>query len=182
MNDVPYLGESTDLVLGQEFLTWLWFRSDTAPEFAAPDQGVPFTVSMEQRIVVQGGEGETRETASVSGALSELREARLGLATGKQVTRALVRFSREPEEWRVTLRAADFAMGSMKTPSVERGDSSDDDPDALFYEKIHLTEVCLGFFDALYKMFLELRLSPNNWEEESQKIREWAAQERTAGD
>ncbi len=175
MSDVPYLGGSTDLVLGQEFLTWLWFRSDTAPEFSAPDQGAPFSVSMEQRVVVQGGEGESRETASVSGALSELREARLGLATGKQVTRALVRFSREPEEWRVTLRAADFALGSMKTPSVERGDAPDDDPDALFYEKIHLTEVCLGFFDTLYKIFLELRLFPKNWETEAQKIREWAA-------
>ena len=177
MSDAPYLGESTDLVLGQEFLTWLWFRSDTAPEFASPEGGAPFTVSMEQRIVVQGGEGENRETASVSGMMSELREARLGLVTGKNVTRALVRFSRDPEDWQVTLRAADFALGSMKTPSVERGDSPDDDPDALFYEKIHLTEVCLGFFDALYRTFLALRLSPRDWEGEAQKIRQWAARE-----
>ncbi|MDL2209198.1 hypothetical protein LJC26_00115 [Desulfovibrio sp. OttesenSCG-928-O18] len=176
MSSIPYLGETTDIVLGQEFLTWLWFRSDSAPVFKSPDNGQEFTVSMEQRIVVQGGEGDAKETASVSGVMSELREARMGLTTGKQVARALVRFTREPEEWQVTLKAADMSLGSLKTPSVEKGDSPDDDPDALFFEKIHLTEVCLSFLDAIYAEFLELRLS-RNWEEETKNIREWAARE-----
>ncbi len=176
MSNNPYLGESTDLVLGQEFLTWLWFRSDTAPVFAAPDKGPDFTVSMEQRIVVQGGEGDALETASVSGVMSELREARLGLTTGKKVSRALVRFTRDPESWQVTLKAQDFSLGSLKTPSTEKGDSPDDDPDALFFEKIQLTEVCLEFFDTLYAEFLRLRLSPK-WEEAAREIGKWAAKE-----
>ena len=176
MSATPYLGESTDLVLGQEFLTWLWYRSDTNPVFKSPDKGPDFTVSMEQRIVVQGGEGEAKETASVSGVMSELREARLGLVTGKQVTRALVLFTRDPEVWQVTLKAADLSLGSLKTPTVEKGDSQDDDPDALFYEKVHLTEVCLSFIDTVYAEFLKLRLS-RDWEEETKEIREWAARE-----
>lgn len=176
MSSIPYLGESTDIVLGQEFLTWLWFRSDTAPEFKSPDGGPNFSVSMEQRIVVQGGEGDAKETASVSGIMSELREARLGLVTGKQVARALVRFIREPEAWQVTLKAADFSLGSMKTPAVEKGDSQDDDPDALFYEKIHLQETCLALFDSVYEAFLNIRLS-REWEAETKKIRDWAARE-----
>lgn len=176
MSSVPYLGETTDIVLGQEFLTWLWFRSDIAPIFKSPDDGREFTVSMEQRIVVQGGEGDAKETASVSGVMSELREARMGLTTGKQVSRALVCFTREPEAWRVTLKAADLSLGGLKTPSVEKGDSVDDDPDALFYEKIHLTEVCLSFLDAVYGEFLELRLS-RAWEDATKQIREWAARE-----
>jgi hypothetical protein len=176
MSDAPYLGESTDLVLGQEFLTWLWYRSDGAGTFASPDGGPDFAISMEQRIVVQGGEGDARETASVSGVLSELREARFGLATGKKVTRALVRFTREPETWQVTLRAGDFSFGGLKTPPVERGDGPDDDPDAVFFEKIHLIELCLGFFDTAYKEFLDLRLSAK-WQETVRGIREWAARE-----
>lgn len=176
MSDIPYLGESIDMLLGQEFLTWLWFRSETANTFASPDGGADFEVSLEQRIVVQGGEGDARETASVSGVLSELREARLGLVTGKKVTRALVRFTREPEAWQVTLRAEDFSFGSLKTPAIEKGDSPDDDPDAAFYEKIHLIELCTGFFDTVFKTFLELRLS-SRWEEETRSIREWAARE-----
>jgi len=118
MTDTPYLGQSTDLILGQEFLTWLWFRSATGSIFN-DGKGRPFNVSMEQRIVVQGGEGDHVETASVSGVDSELREARMGLTTGKKVTRAQIRLERDPEEWQVTLKAADFALGSLKTPKVE---------------------------------------------------------------
>jgi hypothetical protein len=175
MSGTPYLGESTDIILGQEFLTWLWFRSDTAPVFKDPEGGADFTVSMEQRIVVQGGEGDAKETASVSGMMSELREARMGLTTGKQVARALVRFSREPEEWKVTLKAADLSLGGLKTPAVEAG-GPDDDPDAVFFEKMRLTERCLSFLDAVYAAFVALRLS-RAWDNETKKIREWAARE-----
>ncbi|MDR2669694.1 MAG: hypothetical protein LBC14_07070, partial [Desulfovibrio sp.] len=93
MNDTPYLGRTADLLLGQEFLTWLWFRSATGKIFNDV-KGRPFTISVEQRVVVQGGDGDHLETASVSGVESELREARLGLVTGKKVSRALLRLER----------------------------------------------------------------------------------------
>ena len=63
--NMPISGESTDSILGQEFLTWLWYQSDTAPGAFTDSEGAPFAVSMEQRIVVQGGESET-ETEAVS--------------------------------------------------------------------------------------------------------------------
>ena len=59
---------------------------------------------------------------------------------------------------------------------MEKGDTPDDDPDALFYEKIHLTEICLSFVDAMFAEFLSLRLS-RDWEDETKKIRDWAAVE-----
>lgn len=169
MNDTPYLGQSTDLILGQEFLTWLWFRSATGSIFNDAS-GRPFTVTMEQRIVVQGGEGDTIETATVSGLESELREARMGLTTGKKVTRALVRLERDPEAWQLTLKAADFSLGSLKTPKIEK--DSNDDPDGLFLEKIYLLEACLELVDILYKSFLVLRLSPQ-WKTEAEELRQW---------
>ena len=42
MNE-PYLGQTTDMVLGQEFLTWLWFRSETQPMGFKDKEGVPFS-------------------------------------------------------------------------------------------------------------------------------------------
>lgn len=83
MSDTPCL-DSTDNILGQEFLTWLWYQSDVAPGAFVDKEGQPFSVSMEQRIVVQGGEGDAKETATVAGTLSPLREARFGLGTGKK--------------------------------------------------------------------------------------------------
>ncbi len=162
---------TTDVVLGQEFLTWLWFQSDTAPNDFSDKGGMPFTVSMEQRIVVQGGEGDSLETASVSGSLSPLREARFGLATGKKVTRALVRFEKDDLAWQVGLKAEDFSCNGLRTPKIEK-ESDDDDPDAFLLEKIYLMEVCLELLDGLYMHFINLRLSAA-WKEEVQRIHEW---------
>ena len=163
MSDTPCL-DSTDNILGQEFLTWLWYQSDVAPGAFVDKEGQPFSVSMEQRIVVQGGEGDAKETATVAGTLSPLREARFGLGTGKKVTRALIRLEKEELAFQFTLKAEDFTLGSLKTPKVEKPEE-DDDPDAMLLEKIYLMEVCLGLLDSLYARFLQLRLSPQ-WQQE----------------
>lgn len=172
MSDAPYLGETADLILGQEFLTWLWFQSATGTVFNDA-KGAPFTVTMEQRIVVQGGEGDHVETASVSGIESELREARLGLATGKKVTRALLRLERGPEEWKLTLKAADFSFSGFKSPKVESPLRGDADPEALLLEKIALLESCLELLDAAYRAFLAVRLTGKTWAEEVARVRAW---------
>jgi hypothetical protein len=175
MTDAPYLGQTADLVLGQEFLTWLWFRSATGCIFN-DKSGRPFSVSLEQRIVVQGGEGDHVETASVSGIDSELREARLGLVTGKKVTRALLRLERGPEEWRVTLKASDFSLSGLKTPKVER-DSQNDDPDGALLEKLYLIDACLELTDATFAAFLATRLDAPAWREEVARMRAWMTEQ-----
>ena len=130
MAEIGYIGENTDLILGQEFLTWLWFRSETGSVFRMEGEahhGEPFNVAMEQRIVVRGGEGENQETATVVGSFSPLREARLGLLTGKQVVRCLVRLEKDGMDWQVSLKAEDFSINSLRTPKVAR-DDGDEDP------------------------------------------------------
>lgn len=176
MNE-PYLGQTTDVVLGQEYLTWLWYRSETQPLGFVDSKGQPFSVALDQRVVVQGGEGPSRETTSVSGSpLTEtgfhlpLREARLGLSTGKKVTRALLRFEQTEIAWQTTVKAEDFSMGTFKTPKVEH--EEDDDPDAIFLEKMYLIEQCLELFDRTFKAFLEVRLSPA-WDTEVRDMAKW---------
>ena len=161
-----------DNILGQEFLTWLWYRSDSNPQAFTDTDGTPFSVPLEQRITVEGGQGEERETTAVSGALSPLREARVGLATGKKVTRALLLMSKEEMNFSVTLKAESFAMGSMKTPKVEKPEE-DDDPDAVFLEKIFLMETGVRLLDCLYKSFLEIRLDEEAWAKEVANIHSW---------
>lgn len=163
--------QPVDSILGAEFLTWLWYQSDTAPDFFRTKEGDPFKVYMEQRIVVQGGEGQARETTTVTGSLSPLREARFGLGTGKKVTRALIRIEKDSLEFQFTLKADDFALGSLRTPKLDRSDA-DDEPDALLLEKIFLMETCVKLLDSLYARFLALRLSPE-WEKEVRNMGAW---------
>lgn len=163
--------DSADAILGQEFLTWLWYQSDTAPGSFTDIHGQPFNISMEQRIVVAGGDGKARETASVSGSFSPLREARFGLGTGKKVTRALIRIEKDDMVFQFTLRAEDFSIGSLRTPKLEKNDA-DDEPDALLLEKIYLVESCLALLDCVYARFLKLRLS-SQWQKEVADMSPW---------
>ncbi|MDR1489678.1 MAG: hypothetical protein LBS65_04215 [Desulfovibrio sp.] len=172
MNHTPCLGQSADLLLGQEFLTWLWFRGATGAIFN-DGEGRPFSVRVERRVVVEGGDGEFKETASVSGLESELREARLGLSTGKKVTSALISLRREPDEWTISLKAADFALGGLKTPKIEKTREDDEDREAFFLEKISLIESCLDLLDRVYSDFLRIRLDRPAWDEESAMLAKW---------
>jgi hypothetical protein len=175
MADAAYLGENTDLLLGREFLTWLWFRSETSDGLfrMSPESGKagdPYHLSMEQRVVVRGGEGDNLETASVSGSL--LREARLGLQTGKQVVRALIRMEKDGMDWQVSLKAGDFSIGSLRAPAVA-AEKDGDDPDARFLEKMYLVETGLNMLDDTFRQFLRLRLDPARWAEEAGEVARW---------
>lgn len=48
---------SSDIFLGQDFLIWLWFKSESQGGTFMTPQGTSFNVFMEQSVVVQGGEG-----------------------------------------------------------------------------------------------------------------------------
>ncbi|GHU92019.1 hypothetical protein AGMMS49925_08980 [Deltaproteobacteria bacterium] len=165
------LTESTDTVLGREFLTWLWYRSDTTPGAFTDKNGAPFSVSMEQRIVVQAGEGESRETASVSGSFSPLREARFGLGTGKKMSRALLRLEKDELAFQLTMKAEDFSLAGLKTPKQDKNDR-EEDPDAFLLKKFYLLGICVDLLDSLYKRFLKLRLSAD-WQNEVSHIGHW---------
>lgn len=164
-------------ILGQEFLTWLWFKSEVLSGLFKTSKGEHFTVFVEQRVSVEGGEGDTKETATVSGMHSELREARLGLRNGKKVNKALLKFEQDPEEWTMMLKAEDFGVGPLKTPKVETKREEGDDPDAAFLEKFYLIEKCAAFLDCVFEEFLRLRLSPSKWEEEVREFSEWVLKE-----
>ncbi|MEW5773836.1 MAG: hypothetical protein AB1916_09980 [Thermodesulfobacteriota bacterium] len=169
-----YIGQAQDAALGREFLTWLWFKSEEKNGLFQGTDNLDFSLYVEQRVSVQGGEGESLETATVSGRMSELREARLGLSTGKKVSRALVRMERDAEAWQVNVKAEDFSLSGFKTPKAETKTEEGDDPDALFLERVFLLEKALGFLDHVFAGFVRLRLSPG-WAEECAAIRIWLA-------
>jgi len=169
MTDTPYLGQGTDAMLGQEFLTWLWYRCEEQPDGFHDAKGQAFRMAMEQRVVVQGGEGDALETATVAGAHSQLREARLGLRMGKKVTRAQVHIEADGLAWQVNLKAEDLSLSGFRTPPI---DKNGDDPDAVFLEKMYLLENGLDKLDAAYAQFLTLRLSAS-WPQEVQAVARW---------
>jgi len=164
--------ETVSLLLGQEFLTWLWFASEVNNGMFRTKSGDIFTVNVEQKVSVQGGEGEAKETAVCSGPMAELREARMGLATGKKVNKVKVRIEKDEVSWQVLLDAANFTLQGLKTPKVEMKLEEGEDPDARILEKIYLLERCIDYVDEVFARFLSLRFGPQ-WKEETERLRAW---------
>lgn len=166
--------DTIDGILGQDFLTWLWFRSDVAPSFFRTDDGQPFQVSMEKRVTVTGYVGFDRETTAMTSFYegAPLTEARLGLRRGKKVTSALIHITKDDFVFDVSVKAADFSLNSLKTPKIDKSDR-DDDPDALFLEKVFLIETAVTLLDSLYRQFLDLRLDQDSWEKTTDKMMQW---------
>ena len=164
--------ETVSLALGQEFLTWLWFAAETSNGLFRTREGEAFSVTVEQKVSVQGGEGEAKETAVCSGPMAELREARLGLRNGKKVNKVKVRIEKDEVSWQVLLDAANFTLQGLKTPKVEMKLEEGEDPDSRILEKIYLLEKCMDYLDTVFTRFLDLRFGPN-WPEETTRLRKW---------
>jgi hypothetical protein len=166
------LAERENTILGQDFLTWVWYITEARAGVFKDRDGREFNLRMEERLSVQGGDGEGQESASVKSPSGVLTEARSGLRTGKKVNRAQLRFERDPEAWQVTLKDTDFSLSGLKTPKVETSDREDEDPDARVLEKIFLIEQCLELLDSVYGEFLAVRLS-SKWAEEANSVHTW---------
>lgn len=164
--------ETVSLALGQEFLTWLWFASETSNGLFRTAQGEVFSLLVEQKVSVQGGEGEAKETAVCSGPMAELREARMGLRTGKKVNKAKLRIEKDEVSWQVLLDAATFTLQGLKTPKVDMRLEEGEDPDARILEKIYLLEKCMEYVDEIFARFVALRFGPD-WEAETRRVRAW---------
>ncbi|MFW6323839.1 MAG: hypothetical protein ACOC0U_02140 [Desulfovibrionales bacterium] len=170
------LASARGTLLGQDFLTWLWCESEKRNGLFSGPSGESFFLYLEQRISVVGGEGESLEKTQVSGRMSELREARLGLQMGKKVDQVMIRIEQDSNEWQLQVKADDFNFNGLRTPKVQTKIEEGDDPDSPFFEKIFLLEKAVGFFDHVFSRFLLLRLG-NDWEEECKKVRSWIVSE-----
>ncbi|MBU1041070.1 MAG: hypothetical protein KKF77_08235 [Proteobacteria bacterium] len=170
------LAERENTILGQDFLTWLWHVTEARRGVFKDKDGREFNLRMEERLSVQGGDGEGLESAVVKSPSGELTEARSGLRSGKKVSRAQLRFERDPEAWQLTLKDNDFSLSGLKTPKIETNDRDDVDPDARVLEKLFLVEQCLELLDGVYQEFLVMRLATAKWTDEMRSMREWIGQ------
>lgn len=166
------LVERENVLLGQDFLTWLWFKTDSDTVLFSLADKRTFSLQMEQRVSVQGGEGEGLETATVSSPRGELTEAKTGLRTGKKVNKAQLLFTMDQDQWLVQVSASDFGLSGLKTPKISTKDDEGEDTDGKFLEKLFLLERCLEMFDIVFAQFLGLRMS-KDWAAETARVKRW---------
>ena len=153
--------------LGSEFLTYLWFMSETTSEgyLSDPDEE-RFDVVFDDRLTVGGA--QVMSSLFRGGHPTSSLEAHAALRLGKLATEARVRVQRGAQEWAFILKSADLSISALQVPSVLS--KKDDD---RFYERMYLVEELEKMLNFLYREFLEVRLSPNWQNELLPAIRTW---------
>lgn len=170
--------------LGQEFLTWLWWKSEErGGSIDIPGSG-DITVVFEKHMLLESGEGESTEKIVCTGLQAELQEARTGLRMGKKLEQARIVIGHNDYEYSFTLAAALMEFRNVRLPKTEttENDKSDspEEIEGMILERVYLFEELIKLVNALFKMFLDMRLSAA-WRDELQKIRGWVAASAEVG-
>lgn len=148
---------------GFEFLTWLWYRIESGNgEF---DLGGDVTALwIEDRLVLESLEGDSKENIIKSGEVASSPEAAAALAAGKKVTQARFGMSRGDNTWVFVIDGATFDIKSMKIPAVQAESEEDDEEATMLVRMGHLYE-CLDTIDRLFVEFTAARVS-DGWQGE----------------
>jgi hypothetical protein len=165
--------------LGQEFLTWLWWKSEErGGSIALPGEG-DITVAFEKHMLLESGEGESSEKIICTGLQTELQEARTGLQMGKKLEQARIVLAQNANEYSFTLAGALMEFRNIRLPKTEatEKDKSDnpEEVEGMILERVYLFEELVRLITVLFGMFLKVRLAAVPWRDELQKIRQWIA-------
>ncbi len=162
--------------LGQEFLTWLWWKSEErGGSVEIPGFG-DITVVFEKHMLLEYGEGEYSEKLVCTGLQTELKEARTGLLMGKKLEQARIQIVKDTYEWNFTLGAALFEFRNVRLPKTaateQGGGNSDEEMEGMILERVFLFEELVRIINDLFRLFLKIRIS-SDWSAELQTIRGW---------
>jgi hypothetical protein len=144
------LNSGDELMLGRDFLTWIWYKveSDT-PKFTVPDLG-EFTVGIDGPLTLVSENMGAHESVLRKGLPTLSPEAHQAIRAGKKLRSARISLVRGDEIWTFTLDADFFMFKSVKLPDGEAMDRI-----ARFEERIESLNVLQTAFYSLYHDFIK---------------------------
>ena len=145
---------------GREFLTWLWFQSDSKSGMIALDESQTVEIWVDNKIILESDDEDNREKVICHGENSEMLEARQALKQGKKVSQASFKLYVKDDEWRFTLDDCRLNFRTCKTPKIML--DKKEDPEGLFFEKAFVLQEAVRVVEQLFAKFFKIRTS-NEW-------------------
>jgi hypothetical protein len=156
--------------LGEEFLTWLWYRLETEGGDFDLGQGTVIGVAMDDYLEFAPlDEDETLQTMR-KGMPTRSPEARTALRSGHRLKKAKLIVAQGEREWSFVLDGTELELRSVKLPQDDESCESQAGRDrerAAHFIEIH------GIVRRLYARFLELRLRPDYLGSAAEKQAAW---------
>lgn len=159
--------------LGEEFLTWLWFRQETDRGEHHLQGGRVASVMLDDLLTFAAPGGEATEQTLRRGAPTRTVEARAALRQGRRLAKARVLIAEGDRQWAMTMHGATFALSGVKLPAdSEEAGNEQERSEERAGNWLGLHEILL----ALYREFLRVRLEPGYLKSEAQTQANWMAQ------
>lgn len=156
--------------IGYEFLTWLWFTMENAPETVAASGQLGATAQIGNRIVLENPQMDRTERITVKGDKANYDTGMLSLQQGAFVTEISLTISGGGQEWQCVIKGETLAISNLKTPPTAPVETPEDIEGAIL-EKAFLVEQVLACIDHLFRTFIQQRIS-SDWQ--SRYLREIA--------
>jgi recombination associated protein RdgC len=156
--------------VGEEFLTWLWYRSERDEGHFDIEGGGTLELHFDNQLTLEANLAEAERTKLTGGAPSFSPEAKEALRRGKRVAQAKVRIIRDAREWIMTITGRSLALSGLKIPAVLSREEDDQ-----FYERMELLDEADAAVRALYASFIAVRIDADAWATELAAMREWVA-------
>ena len=156
--------------LGEEFLTWLWFRLETDGGDFDLGNGRSVGVSFDDYIrLAPAGDEETLQTLR-AGMPSRSAEAAAGLRNGRRLQEAKLIIALGELQWSLVLDGPTMTLRSIKLP--------DDDPE-ISEKNEKSSERAANFIliqeivEQIYALFLRIRLRPDYLTSDAERQAQW---------
>jgi hypothetical protein len=171
---VPWAFAAGDLsdFLGNQFLLWLWWKSDVDEGLVDLDDGTTVDFRLEKTLDMECAWGVTGRQSLRGEAVTRLPEAAKALQGGKWPRKIGILMAAHGQEFRATLAGDRMSVSGLVLPEPEEAKGFS--PRQLLEERIDATLTFDRLHRGLYAKFLGERFS-RGWPSRQAAMREWAA-------
>lgn len=159
--------------LGEEFLTWLWFRWETSGgEFTLPG-GRVVGIALDDLLTFAAPSDDETEQTLRRGLPTKTAEARTGLRQGRRLRKARLLLAEGSRTWAATLDATTLTLLGTRLP--EDAEEVESDPDRTA-DRVANWLALHEIVQALYGVFLRERLQPDYRDKGGARQAQWMAE------
>ncbi len=167
-------GKSGTPLLGREFLTWLWFKSEERGGAVQVPTAGDVEISFIRRLVLESGGGEYSESIACQGLHAGLREGKTAVQEGKKVKEGRLQLGLGTDKFEFTLKADPFQFQTLRLPAgMGLQEEEEEEREGRILERIYLVEKAAKTADQLFSFFLRKRVAPQWSSEEVPRMKKW---------
>jgi hypothetical protein len=158
--------------LGKEFLTWLWYELETAPNRVVSIDPEIESADIGNRMVLENRGPAGLEVVTIKGDDPGLEEGLTALKKGALVSELTLLFKAAEQHWRFSLKGESLHITGLKVPETGPVET-EADMDGAILEKVFLVERAVLLMEGLFNRFIRIRISDRWMAETVPAIQKW---------